>query len=563
MDVAKAQENLARAQVAQAEAELEEHRFRIGETKIVSPLNGVVGERHVDPGALVTSNTLVVLILDLSTMVTVVNVPERDINKIYVGNEARVTLDAAPGEELAGRVVRISPLLDAQTRTAPVEIELPNPNRSLKAEMFARVDLNLMSEHDALLIPRDALVYRGNRAGVFMIEEDLVRFQQIETGLTESDQIEVLSGLSEKDRHDIETANDLALSVKDVIEGVPGVTDAQISRREGMPEMLVRVDRQKAATMGLNVSDLADTLRTTVGGRVASMFREDGREYNIMVRLVEEDRRALSSVEQVPIYTPLGQTVPVASLVSMERREGPVRIERKDQERIVTVSANFADRDLQSVVGDIQSGLRQVTLPPEFSIVFGGEYEEQQEAFLGLLLCLVLAVLLVYMVMAAQFESYRDPLVILFSIPLASIGVILMLFLTNTTFSIQAFIGIIMLSGIVVNNAIVLVDYMNLLRRRDGMPLRQAVEVAGRRRLRPILMTTLTTVLAMTPMALGIGEGGEVQAPMARVVIGGLLASTLITLVLIPTLYTTVEEGSAEQEDEVRESSTGAEPASV
>jgi len=167
------------------------------------------------------------------------------------------------------------------------------------------------------------------------------------------------------------------------------------------------------------------------------------------------------------------------------------------------------------------------------------------------------------MVMAAQFESLRDPLVILFSIPLAAVGVILILFLTNTTFNIQAFIGIIMLAGIVVNNAIVLVDYMNLLRRRDGMPLRQAVEVAGRRRLRPILMTTLTTVLAMIPMALGIGEGGEVQAPMARVVIGGLTGSTLITLVFIPTLYSMVEERTARREQEDEEPATGAQPATV
>jgi HAE1 family hydrophobic/amphiphilic exporter-1 len=165
--------------------------------------------------------------------------------------------------------------------------------------------------------------------------------------------------------------------------------------------------------------------------------------------------------------------------------------------------------------------------------------------------------------MAAQFESLRDPLVILASIPVAAVGIVLMLFLTRTTFNIQAFIGVIMLAGIVVNNGIVLVDYMNLLRRRDGLPLRHAVELAGRRRLRPILMTTLTTVLAMIPMALGLGEGGEVQAPMARVVIGGLTVSTLITLILIPTLYTTVEERTARQEETSSEASAGAEPARV
>jgi hydrophobic/amphiphilic exporter-1 (mainly G- bacteria), HAE1 family len=363
--------------------------------------------------------------------------------------------------------------------------------------------------------------------------------------------------------HDLQVANSLALQVKDIVEHVPGITDAQISRKEGMPEMVVRVDREKAATMGLNVSDLADSLRTTVGGRIASMFRQGGNEFNLLVRLQEKDRQNLTSVEQIPMYTPVGQTVPVASLVHMERREGPVSIERKDQERLVTVSANFADRDLGSIMADIDQGIRGRTLPRDFTILYGGEFEEQQKAFRGLLFCFILAVLLVYMVMAAQFESLRDPLVILFSIPLAAIGVLLMLFLTNTTFNIQAFIGVIMLAGIVVNNAIVLVDYTNLLRRRDGMPLRQAVELAGRRRLRPILMTTLTTVLAMIPMALGFGDGGEVQAPMARVVIGGLVVSTLITLLLIPTLYTTVEERVAAREEHVEETATGPAPATV
>jgi hydrophobic/amphiphilic exporter-1 (mainly G- bacteria), HAE1 family len=365
--------------------------------------------------------------------------------------------------------------------------------------------------------------------------------------------------------HDLQVANALALKVKGIVESVPGVTDAQVSRKEGMPEMLVRVDREKAATMGLNVSDVADALRTTVGGRIATMFRQGGNEYNLLVRLQEGDRQKLASVEQIPMYTTgaAGQTVPVASLVRMERREGPVSIERKDQERLVTVSANFAGRDLGSIVKDIETGIRGISLPPDFSILFGGEYEEQQKAFRGLLFCFVLAVILVYMVMAAQFESLRDPLVILFSIPLAGIGVVLMLFLTNTTFNIQAFIGVIMLAGIVVNNAIVLVDYTNLLRRRDGMQLRHAVELAGGGGVRPILMTTLTTVLAMIPMALGLGDGGEVQAPMARVVIGGLMVSTLITLILIPTIYTTVEERTARQEEPAEDTATGPEPAAI
>jgi HAE1 family hydrophobic/amphiphilic exporter-1 len=360
--------------------------------------------------------------------------------------------------------------------------------------------------------------------------------------------------------HDLEVARNLAEKVKDVFESVPGVTDAQVSRREGMPEMRVTVDRPKASSLGLNVSDLADTLRTTVGGRIATRFRQGGNEYNILVRLEEEDRRELASIERVPVATPSGQAVPVSELVMLERREGPVSIERRDQERIVTVRGSIAGRDLGSVMQDLDARLRELPLPNEFTLFYGGEYQEQQKAFRELALSLFLAVVLVYMVMAAQFESLRDPLVILFSVPMAAVGVLMMLFLTKTTFNIQAFIGTIMLTGIVVNNAIVLVDYMNLLRRRDGLPLRHAVELAGRRRLRPILMTTLTTVLGVVPMALGIGEGGEVQAPMARVLIGGLLTSTLITLVFIPTLYTLVEEWMSRGVSEADEPAGAAEP---
>jgi HAE1 family hydrophobic/amphiphilic exporter-1 len=248
----------------------------------------------------------------------------------------------------------------------------------------------------------------------------------------------------------------------------------------------------------------------------------------------------------------------------MQRREGPVSIDRQDQERTVTVSANYANRDLGSIMQDIDERLSGMSLPQGFSLNYGGEYEEQQKAFNELIFSLILAIILVYMVMAAQFESLRDPFIILFSIPLAAIGIALMLVLTNTTFNVQAFIGTIMLVGIVVNNAIVLIDYTNLLRRRDNLPLRHAVEIAGRRRLRPILMTTLTAILGLVPMALGFGEGAEVQAPMARVVIGGLLTSTMITLLFIPTIYTMIEErGLYRKKVEVREDEKGAAPESL
>jgi HAE1 family hydrophobic/amphiphilic exporter-1 len=191
----------------------------------------------------------------------------------------------------------------------------------------------------------------------------------------------------------------------------------------------------------------------------------------------------------------------------------------------------------------VQGRLSQIRVPSDFSVGFGSEVEEQAKSFNQLKIVLILAVLLVYAVMASQYESLRDPFIIMFSIPTASIGVVGGLLLTRTSFSMQAYIGVIMLAGIVVSNAILLVDYINTLRRRDGMPLREAVEVGGRTRLRPVLMTSIATMLGLVPMAIGLGDGGELQAPLARVVIGGLLASTLVTLVLVPAVYTLFEEG--------------------
>jgi HAE1 family hydrophobic/amphiphilic exporter-1 len=350
---------------------------------------------------------------------------------------------------------------------------------------------------------------------------------------------------------DMQTAADVARRIKDIVDTVPGITDSMVSRREGFPEMVIKVDRTKAASLGINASDVATTLETVIGGRRASQFRQQGEEFNILVRLSEEQRANIGQLKDITVLTPSGQNVPIGDLVTLVRREGPVSIERQDQERLVRVTAGYANRDLGSIMQDVDQRLQNVTLPSGFSLNYGGEYEEQQRSFNELLFCLLIAILLVYMVMASEFESLRDPLIILFSIPLAGIGVSLSLFLTKTTFNMQGFIGAILLAGIAVNNAIVLIDYTNLLRTRDKLILRHAVELAGRRRLRPILMTTLTTILGLVPMSLGIGEGAEVQAPMARVVIGGMITSTLITLLFIPTIYTMIEERG--EKERVRE----------
>jgi HAE1 family hydrophobic/amphiphilic exporter-1 len=341
--------------------------------------------------------------------------------------------------------------------------------------------------------------------------------------------------------HDLMKANALAHLVREMVEGVEGVTDAQVSSEPGSPEELIIVDRQKAADMKLTVSQIANMLQTVLSGTQASAFREGGDEYRILVKLKDAEKRTLREILDLPLTNADGMAVVLRNVVEVSPRSGPVLIERKDQERTVTVSANITGRDMGSILADVQKGIRRIPLPRDFSIVLAGDYEEQQKAFRELLLGFILALVLVYMVMASLYESLRYPFIVMFSVPLAVIGVILMLLLTGTTFNVQTFIGCIMLGGIVVNNAILLVDHINLLRRRDGMPLRQAIEEAGRRRLRPILMTAMTTMLALVPLGLGLGEGGEAQAPMARAVIGGLLSSSLITLIFVPTVYAIFE----------------------
>jgi HAE1 family hydrophobic/amphiphilic exporter-1 len=344
--------------------------------------------------------------------------------------------------------------------------------------------------------------------------------------------------------HDLADTRRLSLEAKTIMEGTPGVASVRMGREEGRPELAVRVDRDKAALLGLTVSGVANTLRTNLAGTQAAMYRERGFEYPIIVRLRETDRSRVSDVDDLLVSTPRGQVVEAKNLMVVAPEAGPVQVERKNQQRIAYVNGEV-ETTISEAVKNVQARLSELQVPKDFSVGFGAEVEEQAKAFGQLQLLLILAIVLVYAVMASQYESLRDPFIIMFSIPLAAIGVVLSLKLTNTPFSMQAYIGVIMLAGIVVSNAILLVDYTNTLRRRDNVPLREAVELAGRTRLRPILMTTLTTILGLVPMSLGIGEGAELQAPLARVVIGGLTASTLITLVFVPTMYTLFEEGLA------------------
>jgi HAE1 family hydrophobic/amphiphilic exporter-1 len=343
---------------------------------------------------------------------------------------------------------------------------------------------------------------------------------------------------------DLDDARKLAQSTKDMLDTVPGVADARLGRDDGRPEFAVRIDRAKAALLGISATVLANTIRTNVAGTQAAQYREHGNEYPIVVRLQEDERQGQSDVEDVLISTPQGQVLAAKNFMRIENAVGPVQIQRKNQQRIAFVSAE-PEATLSEAVNAVQArmGELQRDMPKDFSVGFGAEVEQQAKAFDQLRMVLILALVLVYAVMASQYESLRDPFIIMFSVPTAAFGVVMSLKLTGTSFNMQAYIGVIMLAGIVVSNGILLVDYTNVLRRRDGLGVREAVELAGRTRLRPILMTSIATALGLVPMSLGIGEGSELQVPLARVVIGGLTTSLLITLVLVPTMYTIFEEG--------------------
>jgi len=341
--------------------------------------------------------------------------------------------------------------------------------------------------------------------------------------------------------YDLERSAQLAREVAATMATVEGVVDVDVDRKEGNREAVVKIDADKAADLGLSVGQIGSMVSTYVLGRAATYFRDGGDEYRILVRLDERHRRHAAQLERLPIITPRGERVVLADVAHIERREGPIVLRRLNQERIITVSAGFADRDLGAVTRDVQARLDAMAVPEGFTLSMGGEQQEQARTFGELAMGLLLALVLVYMIMAALFESLLHPFVMLLTIPFALVGVVATLLLTDTTLNVNSFLGGIVLVGVVVNNAIVLVDYINLLRREQDRALLEAVVEAGRRRLRPILMTTLTTSLALMPVAIGMGEGGELQAPLARVVVGGLLVSTVVSLLLVPALYYSVE----------------------
>ena len=337
--------------------------------------------------------------------------------------------------------------------------------------------------------------------------------------------------------YDFNTTDKLAAEVAARMESLPGVSEVNVSRDDYANEYQIDFDREKLALHGLNVSTASQYLRNRVNGATASYYREDGDEYDIKVRYAPEFRQSLEDLENIMIYNSVGEGVRIRDVGEIVERATPPTIERKDRQRVITVSGVVgAGAALSDVVAGTQAELKKIEFPSETSYIIGGAYEDQQETFGDLLTLMVLIIILVYIVMASQFESLMDPFVIMFSIPFALTGVVLGMVVTNTPLGVMALIGVLILLGVVVKNGIVLIDYIILCRER-GMGIISAVVTAGKSRLRPVLMTTLTTVLGMLPMALGTGQGSELWRSLGMSVAWGLSVSTLITLVIVPVVY--------------------------
>jgi HAE1 family hydrophobic/amphiphilic exporter-1 len=344
--------------------------------------------------------------------------------------------------------------------------------------------------------------------------------------------------------YDLNVAEALANQIEEKVHKIKGVADVTNSVRQSAPELRINLDRHRITDLGLNTAQVSQVVSTSILGTVATQFRDGGDEYDIRVQLNKDARASKRDVENLLIMTPTGNQVPLRSIATVDFSDAPKQIQREDQERLVTIGITKSGRDLQSITKDIKEMLRQIPKPVDFRFEIGGLAEEQQKSFGYLALAMLAAILLTYMVMASQFESLLDPFIIMATVPLSFIGVVFFLVITGTDLSVMALIGLIMLVGIVVNNGIVLVDYINQLR-EQGLSLREAIMQAGQVRMRPVLMTALTTIFGMLPLALGLGESGESWAPMARTVMGGLTVATALTLVVVPVFYMVIERKSA------------------
>ncbi len=339
---------------------------------------------------------------------------------------------------------------------------------------------------------------------------------------------------------DLKMLDNLGTELMEKISAIRGLKDLEKSLKKRQPELHIVVDREKASKMGLSVYQIASTVETAVLGRVISRYHEGGDEYDIRVRLQAPYRRSFEDLMNLSIHSPLGFTLPLYQVTRLEKDFGPSAITRKNQDRVVSITGTNFNRDLGSIVRDIQSVLDTMDLPERYSYEIGGSFEDMQTSFQELTKAFIVAVILIYMIMAAQFESLTQPFIVMFTMPLAYVGVLLGLMVSGKTLSVPAFMGLIILMGIVVNNGIVMIDYINRLR-KEGMKKFDAIVEGASIRLRPILITSLTTICGVLPMAFSGGDGSAMRSPLAVAVAFGLMVSMLLTLFVVPSAYFIVD----------------------
>jgi hydrophobic/amphiphilic exporter-1 (mainly G- bacteria), HAE1 family len=422
----------------------------------------------------------------------------------------------------------VGPMSDASAQADPT-----NPQEVNEAQVFARLyqqkDRNISYEEIQKRVREQLPKIEGADIN-FLTSEQLM-------GGGQAHPIEIkIFG------KDLEVLKEFAGRIEETIKEVKHVSDVVNSVKEGKPEAHIIIDKDKAFKYGLTTYQIASAIKTATIGTQAGVFRKAGEELDILVRLDEETRNSFEDIMHIAIISPMGFSIPLNQIAYIEYAEGPRVISHEKQTRKVTVSANISGtKNMGGVVADVNSKISDILddLPAGYFVNIGGAYEDMQEAFKTLSLALLLAIVLVYIVMASQFESLRQPFIVMFTIPLAVIGVMFILGITGTTLSVVSFVGGIILSGIVVNNGIVLIDHMNQLRLK-GMEKRDAIIQAGKDRLRPVLITAITTMMGMLPMALSTSEGSELKAPMALTVIGGLISATFLTLIFLPVIYSLI-----------------------
>jgi len=374
------------------------------------------------------------------------------------------------------------------------------------------------------------------------IRNDIKRIPEIrKSTVTAGGGMSMMGGQSTLDveiyGYDFNKTDKVAAEISKRLSKVKGLVNTTVSREEYTPEYQVDFDREKLALNGLNIATASNYLSNRINGITASLYREDGEEYSIVVGYSPEYRQSIEAIENIVIYNNQGQAIRLKDLGKVVERFTPPTIERKNRQRIITVSSTVSGTTLDKAVKDINAELKQIDIPSDITTTIAGSFKDQQESFGDLGALLLIIVLLVFVVMASQFESITYPFIIMFSIPFGISGVVLALWMTGSTFNVMTFVGVIMLVGIVVKNGIVMVDYINLNRER-GNGIIRAVVTGGKSRLRPVLMTSLTAILGMLPLAMSHGQGAEMWKPMAVTVIGGLTVSTMLTLVVVPVIYT-------------------------